>query len=140
MFRSPAHFQEIIVDAPVVVELRVERRNQLVSLACGNDFSVDRGKRNRLPASSDNVGSADEGHRDILHAAELAGSIKTAELSAVSVPFYCDIHRAEAGFAALDLAGEKDKSGACPVDRKSLNCFKEKVSGIMERIGSAVLR
>ena len=73
------------MDGRVLIQLRVEGRDQLVPLAGGDDVAVHFCQHLGLRADGGNVGGADEGHGDLAHAFHLGHGVEAAQLPPVGV-------------------------------------------------------
>ena len=107
------HIQEILVDPRVLVQLRVERGDELFALAGSDDMSVVAGKHIDALAYLCDVRSADEGHRHVAYPFELLVDEEATELPAVGVPQHGDVHGGDSfPRVVLHLLRQKDHAGA----------------------------
>ena len=104
------------MDGRVLIQLRVESRDQLVPLAGGDDVAVHFCQHLGLGADGGDVGGADEGHGDLAHAFHLGHGVEAAQLPPVGVALGGQVHGGEAGDAALHLVGQQDQARAGAVD------------------------
>ena len=85
------------MNPPVCVQFGVKGYGQLVPVSYADDISVHLCRNFHILPGGFDIGSADERHRDMLHAAEILHGMKTAELSAVGVSSDRDRQRLKIG-------------------------------------------
>src|SRR5882762_4940175 len=106
------HFQEVMVNAVIVAQFRMERRRQRLALSYQHRiFSLRRDHFHAL-AHAFNLRSADEYHFDGI-AEKSAFADGAVDLASVCVAAHGDVERAQAGLLRiLYLCGQQDASRA----------------------------
>ena len=109
----PDDVKEVTVQRGVVIEFRVERRDELAALPCGDNLAANLCEYAHPAARFLDVWRADEGHWYLaFYPLERPRRMETAELPAVGVAPREDVHRADM------LAVEQYQPGARPHDRQ----------------------
>ena len=96
----------------VVRKLRMKRSYKLSVLTGCHDAPVDGRKNPCIVVDLFGERCTDKGHRDCPYAVKAFLSVEASKLSAVGISADTDIHGAEAGLSVLDIARQKNHSGA----------------------------